>query len=190
MTKTELRQVFRNLLRGIPAGQRKQRSETACRNLVKTEQFKSASTVMIYLALEFELDTCAAIDQAWQMGKTVAVPRIYTNDRSMVPVRVDSWDQEFSIDAFGLRNPVSQQIIDIENIDLVVVPALGYDFNGNRLGRGCAYYDRFLVNSHLKAATCGFAFSEQVIDFIPTCETDYPVDFLVTDKRIVHLRAS
>ncbi len=74
----------------------------------------------------------------------------------------------------------------VEEIDVVVAPALGFDRIGNRLGRGGGYYDRFFANGRLKAPRCGFAFSEQVIDSVPVMECDERVDFLVTDEEIIY----
>jgi len=62
---------------------------------------------------------------------------------------------------------------------------LGFDRQGNRLGRGGSYYDRFFANNQLKAHKCGFAFAEQLIDTIPVTEHDKPVDSLVTDNGVV-----
>ncbi len=77
-----------------------------------------------------------------------------------------------------------------EEIDLVVTPAVGFDREGNRLGRGCAYYDRFFANKELKAARCGFAFAEQIVGSIPVTELDEPVDFLVTDEGVIYFNGS
>ena len=73
-----------------------------------------------------------------------------------------------------------------EEIDLVVAPGLGFDRKGNRLGRGGSYYDRFFTNKELKAAKCGFAFAEQVIETVPVTEHDMPVDMLVTDEEVLY----
>lgn len=73
-----------------------------------------------------------------------------------------------------------------EEIDLVVTPGLGFDREGNRLGRGGSYYDQFFANPELKARRCGFAFAEQLIGSVPVTEFDEPMDFLVTDEQVVY----
>ncbi|MHC4157027.1 MAG: 5-formyltetrahydrofolate cyclo-ligase, partial [Planctomycetota bacterium] len=100
--------------------------------------------------------------------------------------QINSLETGFSVEASGLRNPVTGVPMPLEEIDLVVAPALGYDGQGNRLGRGGSYYDRFFANEKLDAARCGLAFAEQKIDSIPVTPTDVPVDFLVTDKEVVY----
>jgi len=186
MDKVELRRQLRSCLLSLPDEQRKRKSRAACGNLVSTEQFQKASTVMMFLSLPHEVDTAEAILHAWQLGKTVAVPKISWQQRHMLPVGIDSLETGFSTGVGGLRNPISGVPIPFGQIDLVVSPALGFDRQGNRLGRGGAFYDRFFANRELTAARCGLAFAEQILAFIPVTESDKPVDFLVTDEGVIN----
>ena len=185
MDKVELRRQLRNCLLSLPDEQRKDKSKRACGNLVSTEQFQKASTVMMFLSLPHEVDTAEAILHAWQLGKTVAVPKISWQQRHMLPVGIHSLETGFSTGVGGLRNPVSGVPIPFAQIDLVVSPALGFDRRGNRLGRGGAFYDRFFANRELTAARCGLVFTEQILASIPVADGDEPVDFLVTDEGVI-----
>jgi 5-formyltetrahydrofolate cyclo-ligase len=187
MDKTELRRKLQNRLLALPVEQRCEKSRRACQNLVSTPQFQNASAVMMYLSLPHEVDTSEAILQAWQLGKIVAVPKISWQQRHMIPVQINSLETGFSTaGTLGLRNPIGGVPVPLEEIDLVVTPALGFDRQGNRLGRGGRYYDRFFSSKELKATRCGFAFAEQVLDSIPVTESDQPVDFLVTDEEVIY----
>jgi 5-formyltetrahydrofolate cyclo-ligase len=186
MDKVELRRQLRDSLLAIPPEQRKEKSRRACRNLIATEQFQNASTVMMYLSLPHEVDTSEAILHAWQLGKTVAVPKISWQQRHMIPVQINSLDTGFSTGAWGLRNPVTGVPVPFGQIDLVVAPALGFDRFGNRLGRGGSFYDRFFANKEVIASRCGLVFAEQVVDSIPIAESDEPVGFIVTDEEVIH----
>jgi len=186
MDKGQLRLKLQKCLLEMSAEQRSEKSRRACRNLTSTAQFQSASAVMLYLSLPHEVDTSEAILYAWQLGKIVVVPKISWEQRHMIPVRINSLETGFSIEATGLRNPITGVPIPIKEIDLVVAPALGFDREGNRLGRGGSYYDRFFANKELKASRCGFVFSEQIIDSVPAADHDKRVDFLVTDKEVIY----
>ena len=140
---------------------------------------------MLFLSLDYEVDTTQAIEQAWSLGKTVVVPRTYSKQKSMDPVRIESFQDEFSVSTFGVRSPVSQAVVPLDEIDLVVVPGLAFDRHGNRLGHGGGYYDRFLCQSALKARRCGFAFDPQVVPCIPREDHDQAMEFLVTDTQAV-----
>jgi 5-formyltetrahydrofolate cyclo-ligase len=145
---------------------------------------------MIFLSLPHEADTSEAILHAWQLGKVVAVPKISWQQRHMMPVQIHSLETGFSTSSSGLRNPIAGLPMPLEEIDLVVTPALGFDRKGNRLGRGGSHYDRFFANAELNAARCGFGFAEQIIETIPVTEHDEPVDFLVTDEEIIYCRGT
>ena len=186
MDKAELRRKLLKCLLAIPSEQRSERSRKACQNLASTEQFQNASTVMMFLSLPHEVDTSEAILHAWQLGKAVAVPKISWEQRHMIPVRINSLETGFSTGASGLRNPIAGVPVPFGDIDLVVTPALGFDKEGNRLGRGGSYYDRFFTNAELKAARCGLGFAEQLVDSIPVTDHDEPVDIVVTDEEIIY----
>jgi 5-formyltetrahydrofolate cyclo-ligase len=186
MDKAELRRKLLNCLLAIAPEQRSERSRKACRNLVSTEQFQGASTVMMFLSLPHEVDTSEAILHAWQLGKAIAVPKISWQQRHMIPVLINSLETGFSTGVCGLRNPVAGLPVPFGQIDLVVAPGLGFDKKGNRLGRGGSYYDRFFANEELKAARCGLGFAEQLVDSIPVTEHDEPVEILVTDEEIIY----
>jgi len=188
MDKAELRHKLQNCLLAIPSERRSEKSRKACENLVSTQQSQSASTVMMYLSLMHEVDTSEAILHAWQLGKTVVVPKISWQQRHMIAVQINSLETGFSAEVSGLRNPIAGVPMPFEQIDLVVTPGVGFDRKGNRLGRGSSYYDRFFANEELKAARCGFAFAEQLVDSIPVTELDKPVDFLVTDESVIYFK--
>ena len=189
MDKKQLRVRLQKCLLEMREDERSEKSQKACRNLVSTAQFQEASTVMIYLSLPHEVDTSEVILHAWQHGKTVVVPKISWHQRRMIAVQINSLETGFSTEVAGLRNPIAGLPMPMEEIDLVVAPALGFDRKGNRLGRGGAFYDRFFANERLNAPRCGFAFAEQVVDSIPVIELDEPVDFLVTDKEILYFNS-
>ena len=171
MDKEQLRLRLRKCLLEMTEEQRSEKSRKACRNLVSTPHEVDSSEVILY---------------AWQLGKIVVVPKISWQQRHMIPVQINSLETGFSTEVAGLRNPITGVPMPVEEIDLVVAPALGFDRKGNRLGRGGAYYDRFFANERLEAPRCGFAFAEQVIDSVPVMGGDELVDFLVTDEEIIY----
>lgn len=186
MDKAQLRRKLQNCLFSMPPEQRVEKSRKACRNLISLEQFQNASIIMMYLSFPHETDTSEAILSAWQLGKTVVVPKISWQQRHMIPVKINSLETGIKTGTGGLRNPTTGVPTPFGEIDLVVTPALGYDRKGNRLGRGGAYYDKFFANPELKAQRCGFAFSEQVVESVPVNGHDKPVDLLVTDEEIIY----
>lgn len=186
MDKAELRRQVKNALFEFTNEERVARSKKACQNLINTPQFREASVVMMYLSLPHEVDVSGAILYAWQQQKTVAVPKVSWQQRHMIPVEINSLETGISTEAGGLQNPVTGAPMPLEEIDLVVTPGLAFDRNGNRLGRGGAYFDRFFDSKQLHALKGGFAFSQQIVDSVPVQEHDQPIDFLVTDEEVIY----
>jgi len=189
MDKAQLRSKLLNSLLAVGAEQRERKSRMACERLIATEQFQNASTVMLFLSLPHEVDTDEAILAAWQAEKIVAVPKVSWEQRHMMPVQLNSLDTDISTHPSGLRNPTSGTPVPFGEIELVVTPGLGFDREGNRLGRGGGYYDRFFAHEQLGACKCGFAFQEQLIDSVPATDHDQPIDMLITDAEIMHFAA-
>ena len=189
MDKAQLRTQFRKILLGMSLEERVEKSRKACQNLMRTEQFADVVTVMAFLSLPHEVDTSEAILCAWQLGKTVAAPKISWQQRHMIPVEIKSLDTGFSTEIGELRNPVKGLPIPFEEIDMVITPGLGFDKSGNRLGRGGSYYDKFFTNKGLRAVKCGLAFAEQVVDHVVVTDHDVPVDMLVTDEQVVYFNS-
>lgn len=186
MDKAQLRQQFQRTLLQMPPEERASKSKKISQNLIATEQFQQANAIMTYLSLPHEADTSDVVLCAWQLGKTVVAPRISWQQRHMIPVEIKTLDNGFSSEMHGLRNPVRGVPIPFEQIDLVVAPGLVFDRNGNRLGRGGSYYDRFFTHNNLRAVRCGFAFAEQLVDSVPITEHDVPMNLLVTDQRVLY----
>ncbi len=74
--------------------------------------------------------------------------------------------------------------IPLINIDLVIVPGMGFDLQGNRIGRGRGFYDRFLAHRDWAGIACGLALEEQVADVVPVSDHDRRIQMLVTDAAV------
>jgi 5-formyltetrahydrofolate cyclo-ligase len=84
----------------------------------------------------------------------------------------------------GIREPVSGMPVPVMDIDLVIVPGLGFDQRGNRLGRGRGFYDRFLSHRDFRGRSCGLSLEEQFVDEVPADDLDVRIHMLVTDQRV------
>jgi len=188
MDKIQLRHQLRSRLVEMTAEQRSEQSRKACQHLIGIEQFQRAGVIMIYLALPHEVDTTAIILHAWQKGKTVAVPKVSWQQRHMIAVAISTLETDFSTSYHGVRNPTTGLPMPVEDIDLLVAPGLAFNENGDRLGRGGAYFDRFFACEQLRADKCGLAFSQQIVESLPMEEHDKKVDLLVTDEGVIYCK--
>ena len=83
-------------------------------------------------------------------------------------------------------DPQKTKEIDTREIDMVIVPALGFDRKRNRLGRGAGFYDRFLAKITPPTLKVGIAFECQIVENLPVnLALDQKVDLVVTEKSII-----
>ena len=139
---------------------------------------------MVFLSLPTEVDTSHLVLRAWQDRKRVLAPKVSWNQRRMLPVEIRSLTDDLAVSGMGVREPVAGIPYPVSMIDLVVVPGLGFDEYGNRLGRGRGFYDRFLAHPEFKGTACALAFEEQVTSSIPVGPLDRRVDLLVTEAKV------
>ncbi|MFQ5489982.1 MAG: 5-formyltetrahydrofolate cyclo-ligase [Phycisphaerae bacterium] len=182
--KKHLRQRLRKVLGEIPDEHSRLQSARACQLLVAQREYKNAEIIMVFLSLPGEIDTTAICLKAWQDRKRVLAPRVSWEQRRMIPVEIRSLTHDLTITDLGLREPAAGTPFLPSLIDLVVVPGLGFDEYGNRLGRGRGFYDRFLATPDFKGVACGLAFESQFMDELPTGPLDRGVDMLVTDEKV------
>lgn len=186
--KANLRKEIGQRLAELGAKEIQRRSALACGHLV--ERYPSPGIVMAYLALPGEADPAGAIAM-WRMrGVKVAAPRVNWADRSMQPALLGTGvgtglgtgGGELVESKFGLREPgPGAQAVPIEEIGLVIVPALAYSRSGERLGRGGGFYDRFLARLSPGVVTVGLVLSCQLVDEVPAEAHDMSVGVVITE---------
>jgi 5-formyltetrahydrofolate cyclo-ligase len=182
--KKALRQELRRRLSAIAPEELQRRSTTACRQLFAQDEYQHAHVLMLFLSTAYEVDTRQLALQAWADHKTVLAPRVAWDQRRMLPVEIQSLVSGVVDGFMGIREPVEGLPVPVADIDLVVVPGLGFDAHGNRLGRGRGFYDRFLSHPDFQGVSCALALEDQVVEAIPVGATDVAVDMLVTDERV------
>ncbi len=146
--------------------------------------YVKAEVVMVFLSIASEIDTAPIVLRAWQDRKRVLAPKVSWEQRRMLPVEIRSLTEDLTVSSMGIREPIAGVPIPVSLIDLVIVPGLGFDEYGNRLGRGRGFYDRFLAHPEFKGVACALAFEEQVTPSIPVGPLDRRVDMLVTDQKV------
>ncbi len=160
------------------------RSLRASHRLFEQPEYVKAEVVMVYLSLPAELDTSPLVLRAWQDRKRVLAPKVSWNQRRMLPVEIRSLTDDLMESNMGIREPASGIPFPISMIDLVIVPGLGFDEHGNRLGRGRGFYDRFLAHPEFTGVACAMGFEEQLLPVIPTGPLDRSANMLVTDEKV------
>ena len=109
-----------------------------------------------------------------------------TDGKFIIATKIEPLEQETVNAIEQFLNKVNLYTI-LDSIDLIIVPAIGFDLKGNRLGHGLGYYDRLLKKSK-NATHIGLAFEFQIMNQIKVEEYDIPVNIIITEKRIIYCR--
>ena len=111
-------------------------------------------------------------------GKTVALPRV---DAAGVTLRVVAADTPLVLSAHGVREPAEDRpTLPPDQPELIVIPGLGFDRRGGRLGHGGGHYDRLLARLPATCLRVGLAYDQQVLEVVPTESHDLALHALVT----------
>ena len=172
MNKQELRRMIREKKRAMTDAEINQKSEALGRLFRETEAYRNAKTIYGYLPYNQEVRTVAMLEQALRDGKRVAVPKIYGD--TMKFLYLDDLSKVEKND-MGIPEPIADTPVADDKTALVLMPGLAFTKQGDRMGYGGGFYDRFLAEEpdHPTLALC---YEFQMVDSLPTEEFDIPVD--------------
>ena len=193
--KKALRARLRQARREVSATQGRELAARAHAHLLASSLWRQAQTVALYVSLPDELDTAPLLDAAWQAGKTLYLPRVRQEYGLMDFVAVRG-RAELRPGPFQLQEPLdnlpgfgSEEAGAAFRPDVFIVPGLGFDRQGRRLGFGGGYYDRFLSavraqdgNSPPRAFV-GLCYHCQLQETLPTEPWDERMTHICTDRE-------
>ena len=141
---------------------------------------------MLYLDFNNEVKTDHLITKLISLKKTVAAPVTIKDKRKLIPFKITNLKDGINIGSYGIREPKQNPYneLNVEDIDILIVPAVAYDKNCYRLGYGGGFYDRFIECLREDAITIGIAFDLQVFDYIPKENHDAQLNYLITENNI------
>ena len=181
--KVELRKRARALRNTIPFNAIAERSAKIQARLENLPHFQEAKRVALFWPIEGrnEVDLRPLAKTLQSRGISVAFPAIDPETRVMT-FRFPPNPETMKERGLGFAEPTGEDP-EATELDVIVVPALGLDAVGNRIGYGAGYYDRTLPRFCPPAMSIGVAFDFQLLVEVPTTEGDVPVNMVVTDER-------
>ena len=185
LTKYQIREEILRIRNSLSETEIVSSSNIISDKVISTKEFKKAQSIGTYYPIRSEVKTFEIIKYALATKKTIGLPRIIDSNRiAFFKIMENSFeDIKLTKGKYGiLENLMSDSIV--EEMDLLIIPGIAFDLQGNRIGYGKGYYDRFLSTRKV-SYIMGLAFENQIIKKIPTTENDIPVDVLVTENRII-----
>ena len=176
MDKRQLRRIVKAAKESLSPAEKRVSAESIGRAIEALPQFAAARRILLYHSLPDEVATHIWI-QKWQHTKTLYLPVVEGDTLRVCPCEGD-----LHTGAYGIKEPGGESLADLSVIDLVIVPGVAFDADGNRLGRGKGYYDRLLPQ--IAAPRVGVAYDCQIVEHIPADPHDIPMTLVVTPGRI------
>lgn len=168
---------------GLSAEQRQEMSVKIAERIAASRAFKEAEIIMLYKGVRGEVRLERLEQIAEGAGKRLVYP-LCTGPGEMITLEPKHEDGAWRKGAYGIMEPVLEcaEKIQPEDIDLVICPCTAFDKEGNRMGMGAGYYDRFLPCC-VKATVVAVAFEVQKAEAVPVDEWDYPMERVFTEER-------
>lgn len=160
------------------------RSDKIINQLLKTDFFRDAHTVHTYISMNERREVCtdSLLEALIASDKRVVVPKTNFSNTTLTHSELSTMN-DLERNKWGIREPSKIKPIDIGDIDLIIVPMAAVDRQGNRLGYGKGFYDRFLAKT--EAVKVGLVFSEFLFDEIPAESFDEKLDVIISEEGVI-----
>ncbi|MCC6874715.1 MAG: 5-formyltetrahydrofolate cyclo-ligase [Sandaracinaceae bacterium] len=182
--KAEIRKRRLQVRRAIPREAREARSRAITERVLALPEWRAARTIAAFVSMRTEVQTGGLVEEAWARAARVGALRM-TFERD--DLELAEWRKDTALEESGnlfVQPPRSAPSIALEEVDLVLVPALAVDPRGYRIGYGKGFYDRWLPRM-TRALRVALVFDFEMIAEVPEHEGDVPVDVVATDERLV-----
>ncbi len=188
--KNELRRTLREQRLLLDEDAQAQAAAQLAAHLTALMTFRRARHLAAYFAHDGEIDPFPILERAWSQGKHCYLPvlsRVRSDRLWFAPWAPDS---RFRLNRFGIPEPMvaPRQLIRAQQLDLLLLPLVGFDEQGHRLGMGGGFYDKSLAflrhrRQWHKPAVLGLAHDFQRCRQLPADAWDIPMTGIVTDQR-------
>ncbi len=178
--KQRMRELLIQKRRMLSAEERTAQSELILSQLEKMTVFREAKTVLLYYPKNNEVDVLPLFKR-YKRDKVLLLPVTHRNGMTANPYEGNDKMHRGKV---GIPEPTTPPFEG--NIDVIIVPAVAFDKEGNRLGRGGGYYDRFLKKqSH--ATFIGVGYDFQLVDEVPVRKHDEKMHRIILPSQTIQV---
>ena len=182
--KAEVRKLCLAQRASLKEKERETKSLIIQQKLRDLPDFQKAQTVMIFLNFRDEVETTGLAEATIACKKKLILPRCAPKG-ILLPLEVSNLALDLEPGAWGIREPkLTNEEANPLEIDLVIVPGAGFDMEGNRLGYGGGYYDRFFMRLNPLTPRVALGFECQIIAQVPVDKHDAKMTKLITEKKV------
>jgi len=187
LERTINKNIIRNKLihqrNGLNSQQVIELSLAICNKILSSKVFIQNSTVALYDCVNNEVD----LSVLYKQNKKLALPVI----GNKVKMDFYRFNPQITLlkNKFGINEPIDSSLVYSNEIDLCLVPLVGFNRTGDRLGMGGGYYDRYFGKNYLNKKSlilAGVAYDFQENDTIKAEPWDTPLNLIFTNKEVIH----
>ena len=182
-SKSKIRKRILNVRNNMSKEDVKKNSNAIMDKITSLDIYKHSKVVFIYMDFKNEVITSNLIKRMLSEKKRVVIPYTDSINTVLIPSEITK-ESDLKQNSFGYYEPKSILPVNIEEIDLVIVPGVVFDKNLNRIGFGKGYYDKILNRLKPSAKKVALAHDFQVLEDIPAEEHDVKMDMIITEKNI------
>ena len=182
-SKSKIRKRILNVRNNMSKEDVKKNSNAIMDKITSLDIYKHSKVVFIYMDFKNEVMTSNLIKRMLSEKKRVVIPYTDSINTVIIPSEITK-ESDLKQNSFGYFEPKSILPVNIEEIDLVIVPGVVFDKNLNRIGFGKGYYDKILNRLKPSAKKIALAHDFQVLEDIPAEEHDVKMDMIITEKNI------
>ncbi|KAL2088992.1 hypothetical protein ACEWY4_015891 [Coilia grayii] len=192
--KQALRKEIKKRVAALSDQEKARQSKVVSQKLFSHPKYNSSHRIAVFLSMHDEVRTEEIIGDAFGKGKVCFIPKYLTNSNHMDMLRLTSLEDmnTLPLTSWNIRQPGDddnqrEEALDSGGLDLILMPGLGFDKGGNRLGRGKGFYDTYLERcmKHPKGKpyTIALAFKEQLCQEVPVDERDIHIDEVLYEDK-------
>lgn len=184
--KKALRASIKQKRRALSIEYRQQASRKMQAELTKLPCYQAAEYIMLYMAMQDEVQLDELIAMVLKDGKKAVIPLV-TGAGLMEAVELSDM-ADLVPDKYGIKtvSEEKRRLIAPDKIDLIIVPGVAFDKAGHRLGMGGGFYDRFMLRAS-RAVRAALAYDCQLLVAVPAEVHDLTVDYIITEKQNIAL---
>lgn len=151
-------------------------SSKTTEKVLNDDDVKKSQVILLYSSLPDEVSTAELINTLYHEGKNILLPSVVGDD---IELHEYCGKESMIVGAFGIMEPTGRLFSDYNKINVAVIPGMAFDLQGNRLGRGKGYYDRFLPKIP-NAKKIGLCYPFQIVESVPVEAHDIPMDKVIS----------
>lgn len=185
--RQQIRQTIRQARRQLTLEQQKIAAEHAKLNALQHPKIALAKNIALFLSFDGEINTQPLIDALWQQNKQVYLPVLHPFSAHHLLFLHYRPDSQLVKNRFNIAEPPLdvRDVLPPEQLDVMLIPLVAFDSQGQRLGMGGGFYDRTLANwQNSGFYPIGLAHDCQHVEQLPVAHWDIPLPEIITPKKI------